>query len=320
MRPKSPILLCLLALAATACGPHVALHLNMREVDLTFPRVLTPAQNLVPPAPLTIPVPVPPIPVFTTPIQPVVPPPPPTNVCPKAGPFAVPAEPVSVLLDKPPAPATYFQSSKGSYSGSTATPAAGQLTSPYVSALTSLPATTSQLGQQSDNWLVTRTDTKTGASEVESFQLALPSSSAQAVSPGLYLSGLKWKDPVRGGDLTFVPSGSGLEILPSPVSTSSNPSFASSATDPNTFTTLSAAGTVTGQQRIDICGTLVDTYTTQLTGTLTSPSFQSQFTWRFQVATEYGGVVVEDDLTLKNPAGLNWDRTLHDLNTPEVKK
>jgi hypothetical protein len=319
MRRKSPILLCLVALAATACGPHVALHLNMRQVDLTFPRVLTPAQNLVPPAPLIIPVPVPPIPVFTTPIQPVVPPPQ-TNACPKAGPFAVPAEPASVLLDKPPAPATYFQSSKGSYSGSGATPAAGKLTSPYITSLTSLPATTSQSGQQSDNWLVKRTDTGTGASEFELFQLALPASSSLAVSPGLYLSALKWKDPVRGGDLTFVPSGSGVEILPSPVSTGSNPSFASSATDPNTFTTMTTAGTVTGQQRIDVCGTLVDTYTTQLTGTLTTPNFQWQFAWRLQIATQYGGVVVEDDMTLTNPAGLTWDRTLHDLNTPEVKK
>ena len=317
MRRKSPILLSLLALAATACGPHVALHLNMRQVDLTFPRVLAPAQALVPPAPLTIPVPVPPIPTFTVPTQPVITPPP-ANPCPTASSFAVPAEPVSVLLDKPPMPATYFQSSKGSYTGTSATPAAGKLTSPYTSVLTSLPQTTSQLGQQSDNWLVTRADGKS-STEVESFQLALPGSSAQSVSPGLYLSGLKWKDPVRG-DLTFVPSGSGVELLPSPVAASANPSFASSATDPNSFTTLTLAGTVAGQQRIDVCGTLVDTYTTQLTGTLTSPTAQWQVNWRLQVATQYGGIVVEDDLTLTNPAGFSWDRTLHDLNTPEVKK
>ena len=224
-----------------------------------------------------------------------------------------------MLLEKPPTPATYFQSSKGSYSGSSATPAAGKLASPYVSLLTSLPQTTSQLGQQSDNWLVTRADTKSAATEVESFQLALPSSSSQAVSPGLYLSGLKWKDPVRG-DLTFVPSGSGVELLPSPVAASANPSFASSATDPNSLTTMSTAGTVVKQQRIDVCGTLVDTWTVQLLGTLTSPGLQWRVDWRFQVATQYGGIVVEDDLTLTNPAGLTWDRTLHDLNTPEVKK
>jgi hypothetical protein len=319
MRRKSPILLGLVALGATACGPHVALHLNMRQVDLTFPRVLAPAVTLVPPAPLTIPVPVPPIPVFTVPTPPVVPPAPPASPCPTASPFAAPAEPASVFLDKPPAPATYVQSSKGSYSGTSATPAAGKLTSPYISVLTSLPQTTSQLGQKSDNWLVTRADSKSAATEVESFQLALPTSAAQSVSPGLYLSALKWKDPVRG-DLTFVPSGSGVELLPSPAAVSANPSYASSATDPNTFTTLTAAGTVVGQQRIDVCGTLVDTFTAQLTGTLTSPSFQWQFNWRLQVATQYGGIVVEDDLTLTNPAGFSWDRTLHDLNTPEVKK
>ena len=61
--------------------------------------------------------------------------------------------------------------------------------------------------------------------------------------------------------------------------------------------------------------------TVALSGTLTSPSFLRQFTWRQQVATQYGGILVEDQLSLTTPGGgLSWDRTLHDTNAPEVSK
>jgi hypothetical protein len=109
--------------------------------------------------------------------------------------------------------------------------------------------------------------------------------------------------------------------MPSPVNASSGAVFASSATDPNSLTTMTATGNVLGKKRIDVCGTLVDTWTVQLSGALTGPSFRYQFAWRQQIATQYGGVDVEDQLTLTTPGGgFTWDRTLHDTNTPEVKK
>ena len=183
-----------------------------------------------------------------------------------------------------------------------------------------MPQTTASTGQVSDNWLFTRVDTATHATTIEAYQWARPNGSGQLVQPGIYLTGLKWKDPVRG-ELSFVPVWGGVEILPLPVNASSSATFASSATDPNSLTTMTVTGNVLGKKRIDVCGTLVDTWTVQLSGALTGSDFRYQFAWRQQIATQYGGVDVEDQLTLTSPAGgLNWDRTLHDTNTPEVKK
>jgi len=313
------VALALAAVAATGCGPHVGLQLNMRPVSLTVPRLLAPAVTLVPPAPIIVAPPLPSIPVIP-PVPPVLPPPAPAPTCQPASEFAVPAEPASITLDEPPVNATYVQSSKGSYSGSAATPSSGKLTAPVVAVVTKLPQTTSTLGQVSDNWVVTRAEPAGKMAVVEQYQLVHPASSGQTVSPGLYLVGMKWKDPVRG-DLSFVPTGGGVELMPSPVNTSSAATYASSATDPSSLTTMSLTGNVTGRKRIDVCGTLVDTFTVALSGTLTSPSFLRQITWRQQVATQYGGILVEDDLSLTTPGGgLSWDRTLHDTNAPEVKK
>jgi hypothetical protein len=315
------IVACLAALVTTACGPHADLHLNMRQVSLTVPRVLTPAVTLVPPAPITVPLPVPAIPSVPPSIPTFVPPPPKLPACPKASEFAVPAEPASVDVSSGPTPAMYVQTSRGSYSGSAAKPSSGKLIAPVVTSVTNLPRTTAaQTGQVSDNWLVSRVDTVTHDTTYEAYQLATPTGSGQLVTPGIYLTGMKWKDPVRG-ELSFVPTGSGIEIMPSPVNASSTATFASSATDPNSLTTMTATGNVLGKKRIDVCGTLVDTWTVQLAGALTSPNFKYQFAWRQQIATQYGGVDVEDQLTLATPGtGLTWDRTLHDTNTPEVKK
>jgi len=313
------VTLALAAFAATGCGPHVGLQLNMRQESLTVPRLLVPAVTLVPPAPVLVAPPLPAIPVIP-PAPPVVPPPPPPPKCPPASEFAVPAESASITLDSPPANAAYTQSSTGSYSGSAATPSSGKLTTPVVSVVTRLPQTTSAVGQVSDNWVVVRSEPAGKMSVIEQYQLVHPSSSVQAVSPGLYLGGMKWKDPVRG-DLSFVPAGGGVELMPSPINTSSTSAYASSATDPDSLTTMNVVGNVTGRKRIDVCGTLIDTFTVALSGTLTSPNFLRQFTWRQQVATQYGGILVEDELTLTTPGGgLSWDRTLHDTNAPEVSK
>jgi len=318
-RAVSAVVMCVAALASTGCGPHAALQLDMKQVSLTIPRVLAPAVTLVPPAPITVPLPVPPIPQQNIPSY-IPPAAPKTPACPKAGEFATPAEPASVDVSTGPTSAIYFQSSKGSYSGSAAKPSSGKLEAPVVSQVASLPQTTSSTGQVSDNWLVSRVDSVTRATTLEAYQLATPSGSGQTVTPGIYLTGMKWKDPVRG-ELSFVPVGGGVEIMPSPVNTSSTAVFASSATDPNSLTTMTATGNVLGRKRIDVCGTLVDTWTVQLSGVLTSPNFRYQFAWRQQIATQYGGLDVEDQLTLTTPGGgLNWDRTLHDTNTPEVKK
>jgi hypothetical protein len=220
--------------------------------------------------------------------------------CPKAGAFDVPAVPASVRVLAAPAPGSYTQTVAGTYATATAT---GALSGGVTQVVTALPRQTSIIGQVIDSWSVTRTGP--GASRsVEVYRFVHDSPLPAGTASGIYLVALAWKDPVRG-DLTFEPMGDGLFLLPSPVSLSPSggTQYTGSATDPRTLTTMSIVRNVTGKKRVDACGALIDTYTVEMTGVLTTSSTQRQVAWTQQLATAYGGLPVQDSLTLSDPAG-----------------
>jgi hypothetical protein len=83
---------------------------------------------------------------------------------------------------------------------------------------------------------------------------------------------------------------------------------------------LSLIGNVLGRARIDVCGKLVDTYTVALQGVLTSPTVQYLVSWRLQIATQYGGAIVQDELSLTSVIpGYTWQRTLQNTTVPKAK-
>lgn len=307
------------------CGPRTELNLNLRSVSITVPRLVTPAVELVPPAPpppLALPA-LPPIRQFLPPAEepaaaPVTPPPPPApTACPQAGPFAAPARPETLIVPAPPVAGTTTQLSAGSFSSPTGT---GNLAGRVTATVVALPRTASTAGQAVDSWRVERRSATSRS--VELYQLVFPSDSPLATAPGIYLVGMAWTDPVRG-DLSFQPEGGGLQILPLPVqlSASGSAQYAGSATDPDTLTTLSLVRNVTGRKRIDICGDVVDTFTVEMTGALTAPGRQQQVAWTQQLATAYGGANVAETLTLTAPAtSFLWTRNLRSTEVPDVPK
>jgi len=313
------------AVLATACGPTSDLKLHLRAQGVTLKRIVTPAVELVPPAPVPPPLSLPPIPRITTP-PPAPPitlstPPSVPELCPPAGPFDVPAMPATQLVAAPPVNATSTQMSTGSFAGAAGTPSSGSLAGVVQMTTERLPSTTSSVGQQVDAWRVIRRGPAPGVSSVEVYRLVHPSSSPAATTAGIYLVGLQWKDPARG-DVNFQASGNGLQIMPIPAQPSTNDiQYVGADTDANTLTTLELTRNVRQHKRVDACGKLIDTITIEMSGTLTTRDFQRQLTWNQQVATSYGAVDVQDTLTLTSvDAGSTWTRALRSTTVPAAPK
>ncbi|HVT20327.1 MAG TPA: hypothetical protein VHE57_02910 [Mycobacteriales bacterium] len=310
---------CAAALAATAvlsaCGPTSHLDLRIRTVGVTVPRVLAPAVTLVPPS-TPPPAPLPPVPPVTSQLPPpILPPPPVAATCPKASPLAVPKRPASVTVT-PPAAQSFVQTAQ--YKLTSGKLSASPVSSVKVT-IKNLPDTKTATGQQVKTWQVQQVDTAAKSRAVEVYQLVMPSGAVDATTPGVYLVGLAWSDPVRG-KLTFQPLGNGLEVLPSPVQVAQNPAqYAGIATDPNTLTTMELVRNVGARKRVDLCGQVVDTWTVKMTGTLTSPKAVLQVTWNQQFATAYGAADVDELFAVTDvTGGGTWSRRLVSTSVPKL--
>lgn len=314
MRPTRAVAIALTLATLAACGPESRLRLNLRTVGVTVPRVVAPAVQLVPRSA--------PMPVALPPVDSVVdqlPPPTPVAVatkaaCPTAPALAVPKHPASETIDDAPASQAFVQRSTGEFATTTAK---GSVAGDVQVTVTALGETATSTGQKVKAWRVQQVALATKTRAVEVYQLVLPSTAPGAIDPGIYLVGLAWSDPVRG-ELTFQPSGNGLLVLPSPVAVANNDAqYASIATDPNTLTTLQLVRNVRARKRIDVCGELVDTWTVEMTGTLTTLSAQWSVTWNQQIATAYGAVDVDELLELHDAQGsVSWKRRLVSTTVP----
>lgn len=319
MRRPQLLVLVTAAALASACGPEADLDLDLRSVSITVPRLVTPAIEVVPPAAGPIPAPLPPLPPIVLPPAPSAPPPvvidPAPDACPKAGPFDVPALTAGPVVESPPAQDRYEQTAVGAFSS---TSASTPLNGPVRVTVTRLGTSTGAAGQRVDAWQVQRVDAVRRSTQVEQYQLVHASGAASAVAPGIYLVGLGWDDPQRG-TLVLHAKDLGVQVLPVPVTVDSTggTQYVGSATDPDTLTTLALVRNVTGRKRVDVCGKLVETFTVQMSGTLTSPGRQSQITWTQQLATAYAGADVEETLTLVSPVdGSTWTRSLRSTTVP----
>ena len=323
---RPPLVGLVAALLLTGCGPETGLDLDLRAVPVTVPRIITPAVQIVPQAPAPPPVALPPLPPVIEFLPPLVPPAPgpvptlppvPVEACPKAGQFDVPDVPESLTVDAPPAPGSTTYTATGTFASGTAQ---GPLAGPVTVTTTALPSATTTTGQQVESWKVERTSAT--STSVELYQLVRPSTAPGATASGVYLVGLAWTDEVRG-DLVFQPVGDGLYVLPNPVqlAASGGVQYVGSATDPDTLTTLSLTRNVTGRKRVDLCGELVETFTVELSGVLTTPDGSRQVAWTQQLATAFGAADVEETLTLTDPSGgFTWTRALKATEVPALPK
>ena len=304
------------------CGPAPQLKLGLRTVSVTVPRVITPVLQMLPPS-APVAAPLPPITPVLNQLPPAEPLPAPSAQpagtpkpsCPQAPPLAVPARPASETVNAPPVNQQFLQRGAGSYTTATRK---GTLDATIQVTITDAPSTVTSTGQKVEGWRVQQYDPRTKTRSVEVYQLLLPSTSPLATSPGVYLVGLAWSDPIRG-TLSFQPSGNGLYVLPTPVQVASNAAqYAGIATDPNSLTTLQLTRNVHARKRIDACGQLVDTWTVAMTGVLTSPQAQWNVTWNQQIATAYGAVDVDELFALATADGVtSWTRRLLSTTVPK---
>ena len=299
-----------LALLLTACGPKSHLELGMRSVNITAPRLITPAVELVPAAPEPFSVPeFAPIALPT-----VLPPRPPVAAaCPAADEFAVPDVPASVIIASPPAPATFVQTSQGEY-----VDANGKKTAlDGLVATTVSPATTTTAsnGQKTDSWFVIHTDALRQQVWAEAYQLVHPLTGG--TNPGIWLVGLAWVD--ARGKLVFQPTGNGVQLLPTPIARATNDTqYIGAATDPTTLTTLQITRNVRDKARVDACGHVIDAYTVEVTGILTTTSDVRQVTWTQEWGTAFGAADVQHTFSLTNPIdGSHYTRTLRNTALPK---
>lgn len=298
----------------SACGgPKSKLDISMRGVNITVPRLLTPAIDLVPFAP--VPVDLPPIPDVSS-LLPDVTKAPTKPVCGVADPLDAPALTSTADAQGPPAADTFTQSILGGFADRTKV---GTIAGSATVAIQKLPSASNSLGQRVDGWSVQRTDRANKSQSVEVYQFVHSNPSPAATASGVYLVGMAWTDPIRG-TLSFEPVGNGLFILPNPVVQAANPvQYVGAATDPSSLTTLALTRNVTGRKRVDLCGELVDTFTVTMTGALTSPKATRQVSWTQQIATAYGAANVEETLVLSSPvAGFSWIRTARNTAAPKA--
>jgi hypothetical protein len=292
-------------LLSSGCGPVVPLEVAMRQALITVfaghhqptPEPSLPSVYAPPPvlnlgfasgAPLPMP---------------STPPP-----CPELNEFAVVKDPATALIPGPPPMANYVMRSSGSYSFATASgtvpTTSGKLPASLALVQPAQPkAGTDQVnGTFHDYSLITVSGP--GAYTAYGFRLA-PDNPA---TPGILLTSLHWKDSVRG-DFDFVPD-QPLQFLPTPVAVGNT--WSSAGSDPIDETSIQLNGSVSKRETVNACGVALDSFQVQISGTIVSPTFQLSWTAAYDIGTQFGGLILKEDVTLSGPDSV---RSVGDIYT-----
>lgn len=123
---------------------------------------------------------------------------------------------------------------------------------------------------------------------------------------GLHIAQIRSSDPF--GTSAFTPSAP-VKLLPFPANTGSR--WRSAGTDPLHGITLSINGLVKGKTRVNACGTPLDAWLVEVgtdpqTGQpsrIVGPGRSVVITGTYAVATQFGGLIVAEDLTLDGTDG-----------------
>ena len=120
---------------------------------------------------------------------------------------------------------------------------------------------------------------------------------------GVVLKGLEERDPATGNTAAppFQPA-SGLLLLPLPVAAGEE--FESVAVDRTRGRTIVLQGTVRGPLRVDACGKYVDGWQVEASVRDSgSGSESAEYTWRYAIAPQYGGLLINESLIFGDSAG-----------------
>jgi len=307
---------CLLAaLVLAACGPISPVDTDVKQAGANvFYGVPTPSPlpSLPPIIHYLNPVQAFPAPVEQPPVLPVqiVLSTPTPDPCPTLSPLSYPAKEATAAALHPPAPATYAFRRTGSITTNPGT--ATQKVVPLPQSGTRQVTNVSALGSVQD-FSFDVVDTFHDVVTTTSYHL-YPQGQVSSlgvgggVAPGVYITAMVTHDPADpSNDHMFNPLAPGVEIFPFPAAPAAT--WRSAATDPLTGTTEVVGPTATAPQgtatitdhvRVDACGVPIDAWEATMGGeeeyAQGGPNSRVDFTLTIDMATQYGGLIVGDNL------------------------
>jgi hypothetical protein len=295
----------LLAVLLSACGPKVQVQTSvtsqLTNIFLGAPKGA--AAEQLPPQPTSPSFPgiVAPVPPAVAPAPATAPPPPvatpvPQVVCPPLSGF--PRIPAAALSPKGPVAGKLAYRQSGS-SVSDSDPAV-LLHGNDVRTIAVDPTATGAL------YTFTVTQKSFGRATIASTYSLVPPSSDQSVTipgtaagnppetlnatGGLYLQRIETKSPA--GTRVFAPVGLGVEVYQEPAAPGA--SWSSSATDPNTQTSVLVQGAISGHAVANACGQAIDTWKVTLTQTVLGAAENLTQKQTLLVAPQYGCLIVDE--------------------------
>ena len=287
MRRLMPRLLLVISLLLAACGPTVPLQIAIRQalVDVFYG---SPHKAAVATAPVPLYQPPPPL-NFTYPIPssyPVAT----AAPCAALAELAVPRDPATSYVSGPPPKGSYSMRSKGTV---TAGSIKNQPLPPQLSLIRPdrpLPGTDQVDGSYSDYALVT------GYSATVYTEFDFRLAPDNAATPGILLTGLKWRDPVRGS-LDFVPQ-QPMQFLQTPVAV--NQSWEAAGWDPIDQASVELQASIPKKDTVDACGVPLDAHQLAISGNVVTPSLVLTWTASYDIGTQFGGLILAEDVQLSN--------------------
>ncbi|HEV7679634.1 MAG TPA: hypothetical protein VGQ42_13800 [Candidatus Dormibacteraeota bacterium] len=303
-RPARALTMLGALLTLSACGPSAPFEVAVRSYagDVAYG-----AQSAPAPAPAQAPLPVelppgaPPL-IYGAPApppQPTATPPRPSGTalpdCPTAPAGAAANLPAEPFATTPPSPGSYAWRQAGTFRQGTGTAQAflpklahtvGNVSAPDATGSYSFDVTTSS-GGLNGLQRVTTSYQVVPPSPAGSNVLGVPATQAA----GIYVTAMVMADSSSPNTrlARFAPP---LLILQFPAS--EQPAWSTKGTDSGSGDTLQLSAAVTGHARVDACGTVIDAWEVHATGSLTGPDQTLSLDLTYDVATQYGGLIVRE--------------------------
>jgi hypothetical protein len=289
---RLPLLLVALALTAGCGGPDRTLDLGFKEVpsDVVMGAQTSPTPTA---GPVAVPLPPPPSVVTLPPPPYSVPvsvgtasPPPPLSsptACPAPDLLAAPTIEAPNSIAKPPVRAAYLFDNRGTFSVTGPDARTGSFPPRTVRLFSNIKRGSAGSFQYDVSERIGDTTTTTTYGVV--------TDSVVPEQNGLFLAKMTY---LRSDGVTaqFAPTPPlRLAALPLVRGATSD----QSAVDPQTQTAMSFTSTVEGKARVYACGVPLDTWTIHLTkGRLLGPDQDLTFDATYQLATQFGGIIIQD--------------------------